>query len=48
MTCSMVALSTVGPGTADIVIIGALALSGAGLGTSSPAMISAVVSARFV
>ena len=38
VVASMVALSTVAPGSTDLVIIGALALSGVGLGCSSPAL----------
>ena len=39
---SMVALSTVVPGTSDLVIVGALMLSGIGLGASSPAMAATI------
>lgn len=39
---SMVALSTIGVGSTDVMIVGALVLSGIGLGISSPAMSAAV------
>jgi EmrB/QacA subfamily drug resistance transporter len=42
---SMVWLSTLAPGSSDLVVIGALALSGVGLGTSSPSMAAAVANA---
>jgi EmrB/QacA subfamily drug resistance transporter len=45
VVASMVALSTVAPGTSDLVIIGALALSGVGLGCSSPALAASVANA---
>ena len=41
----MVALSTVAPGSSDLVIIGALALSGVGLGCSSPALAASIANA---
>lgn len=40
---SMIALSFIGVGSTDVFIAGALALSGVGLGCSSPAMVAAVV-----
>jgi EmrB/QacA subfamily drug resistance transporter len=45
VVASMIALSTVAPGTSDLVIIGALALSGIGLGASSPALAASVANA---
>lgn len=42
---SMLALSTVAPGTSDLVIVGALALSGIGLGCSSPALSASIANA---
>ncbi|MBK9179219.1 MAG: MFS transporter [Acidimicrobiales bacterium] len=42
VAASMVGLATVAPGTSDLVIIGALALSGLGLGWSSPAMAASI------
>jgi EmrB/QacA subfamily drug resistance transporter len=42
---SMLALAHVAPGTSDLVVIGSLALSGLGMGTSSPAMVSAIANA---
>jgi EmrB/QacA subfamily drug resistance transporter len=42
---SMLALSTVAPGSSDLVIVGALALSGIGLGASSPALAASVANA---
>jgi MFS family permease len=40
-----VALSRVAPGTSDLVIVGALALSGVGLGCSSPALSASIANA---
>jgi len=45
VVASMLALSTVAPGTSDLVIIGALALSGIGLGCSSPALSASIANA---
>jgi len=45
VVASMVALSTVAPGSSDLVIIGALALSGIGLGCSSPALTASMANA---
>ena len=45
VVASMVALSTVAPGSSDLVIIGALALSGVGLGCSSPALTASMANA---
>lgn len=45
LVASMIALSTVAPGSSDLVIIGALALSGVGLGASSPALAASVANA---
>ena len=45
VVASMVALSTVAPGSTDLVIIGALALSGVGLGCSSPALTASMANA---
>ena len=42
---SMLALAQVAPGTSDLVVVGSLALSGLGMGTSSPAMVSAIANA---
>jgi EmrB/QacA subfamily drug resistance transporter len=42
---SMVALSTVAPGSSDLVIIGSLALSGIGLGCSSPSLSASIANA---
>ena len=42
---SMVALSSVAPGASDLVIIGSLALSGVGLGCSSPALAASIANA---
>jgi EmrB/QacA subfamily drug resistance transporter len=39
---SMVGLAAIAPGSSDLVIVGALALSGLGMGTSSPAMAAAI------
>jgi MFS family permease len=41
----MIALSTVAPGSSDLVVMGALALSGIGLGASSPAMAASIANA---
>ena len=45
ITLSMVALAAIAPGDSDWVIVGALALSGLGMGTSSPAMAAAIANA---
>ena len=45
VVASMVALSAVAPGSSDLVIIGALALSGVGLGCSSPALAASMANA---
>jgi predicted MFS family arabinose efflux permease len=45
VVASMVALSTVAPGSSDLVIIGSLALSGVGLGCSSPALAASIANA---
>ncbi len=45
VVASMVALSTVAPGSTDLVIVGALALSGVGLGCSSPALAASIANA---
>ncbi|MEQ1787854.1 MAG: MFS transporter, partial [Acidimicrobiales bacterium] len=45
VVASMVALSTVAPGSSDLVIVGALALSGVGLGCSSPALAASIANA---
>lgn len=45
VVASMVALSTVAPGTSDLVIVAALALSGIGLGCSSPALSASIANA---
>jgi EmrB/QacA subfamily drug resistance transporter len=45
LLASMLALSTVEPGSSDLVIVGALALSGVGLGASSPALAASVANA---
>lgn len=45
VVASMVALSTVAPGSSDLVILGALALSGIGLGCSSPALAASIANA---
>jgi EmrB/QacA subfamily drug resistance transporter len=42
VVASMLALSSVAPGSSDLVIIGALALSGIGLGCSSPALAASI------
>jgi MFS family permease len=45
VVASMVALSSVAPGSSDLVIIGSLALSGIGLGCSSPALSASIANA---
>jgi MFS family permease len=45
VVASMIALSTVAPGSSDLVIIAALALSGVGLGCSSPALTASMANA---
>ncbi len=45
VVASMIALSTVAPGSSDLVIVGALALSGIGLGCSSPALAASIANA---
>lgn len=45
VVASMVALSSVAPGSSDLVIVGALALSGVGLGCSSPALAASIANA---
>jgi EmrB/QacA subfamily drug resistance transporter len=45
VVASMVALSSVAPGSSDLIIIGALALSGIGLGASSPALAASIANA---
>jgi MFS family permease len=45
VVASMVALSSVAPGSSDLVILGALALSGIGLGCSSPALSASIANA---
>jgi MFS family permease len=42
---SMVALSSVAPGSSDLIIIGSLALSGIGLGCSSPSLSASIANA---
>jgi MFS family permease len=42
---SMLALASVAPGSSDLVIIGALALSGIGIGTSAPSLAASVANA---
>jgi DHA2 family methylenomycin A resistance protein-like MFS transporter len=42
---SMLALSSVAPGSSDLVIVGSLALSGIGLGCSSPALSASIANA---
>jgi MFS family permease len=39
---SMLALAAVAPGSSDLVIVGALALSGIGIGTSAPSLAASV------
>jgi MFS family permease len=45
VVASMVALSSVSPGSSDLVILGALALSGIVLGCSSPALSASIANA---
>ena len=45
VVASMLALSSVAPGSSDLVIVGALALSGVGLGCSSPALAASIANA---
>lgn len=45
IAASMVALAAVAPGDGDLVVIGALALSGLGMGTASPAMAATIANA---
>ncbi|MGQ0430834.1 MAG: MFS transporter [Microthrixaceae bacterium] len=45
VVASMVALASVAPGSSDLVILGALALSGIGLGCSSPALAASIANA---
>lgn len=45
VVASMIALSTVAPGSSDLIIVGSLALSGIGLGASSPAMAASIANA---
>ncbi|MDP1820976.1 MAG: MFS transporter [Acidimicrobiales bacterium] len=45
VVASMVALASVAPGSSDVVIVGALALSGLGLGCSSPALAASIANA---
>ncbi|MEO7430221.1 MAG: MFS transporter, partial [Acidimicrobiales bacterium] len=45
VVASMVALSSVAPSSSDLVILGALALSGIGLGCSSPALSASIANA---
>ena len=45
VVASMVALSNVAPGSSDLMIVGALALSGIGLGCSSPALSASIANA---
>src|SRR5690606_39967696 len=45
VVASMVALSTVAPGSSDLVIVGSLALSGIGLGCASPALAASIANA---
>ncbi|MEX2293658.1 MAG: MFS transporter [Acidimicrobiales bacterium] len=45
VVASMVALSNVAPGSSDLMIVGALALSGVGLGCSSPALSASIANA---
>lgn len=40
--CSMLGLATVGADSADLLIVGCLALSGVGLGMSAPALVAAI------
>lgn len=45
VVASMLALSTVEPGSSDLVIVGSLALSGIGLGCSSPSLAASIANA---
>jgi EmrB/QacA subfamily drug resistance transporter len=45
VVASMVALASVAPGSSDLVIIGSLALSGIGLGCSSPSLAASIANA---
>jgi MFS family permease len=45
VVASMVALSSVAPGSSDLVIVGSLALAGIGLGCSSPALAASIANA---
>ncbi len=45
IVASMLGLATVGPGSTDLVIMAALALSGVGMGTAAPAMAASVANA---
>lgn len=45
VVASMVALSTMAPGSSDLVIVGSLVLSGIGLGCSSPALAASIANA---
>jgi EmrB/QacA subfamily drug resistance transporter len=45
LVASMIALAHLVPGDSDMLVIGALALSGAGMGASSPAMAAAIANA---
>src|SRR3546814_9803566 len=45
VVASMVALAAVAPGSSDLIIVGSLALSGIGLGASSPAMAATIANA---
>ena len=45
VVASMIALSTVAPGSSDLIIIGSLALSGIGLGCSSPSLSASIANA---
>lgn len=45
VVASMVALSRVAPGSSDLMIVGALALSGVGLGASSPSLSASIANA---
>jgi MFS family permease len=45
IVASMLGLATVGPGSTDLVVVAALALSGVGMGTAAPAMAASVANA---
>src|SRR3546814_15389286 len=45
VVASMVALAAEAPGSSDLIIVGSLALSGIGLGASSPAMAATIANA---